>query len=65
MMEEYGVPYYVMTDQFKEKAKITNGQSKEEVELITYIKAYVLMRLLLDHLKYYVAESNSMYTLMI
>jgi len=25
MLERFGVPFYVMTDEFKQKAKIVNG----------------------------------------
>ena len=37
-IEHYGVPWYVQSDEFKEKAKIVNGSSKEEKELIEWLK---------------------------
>lgn len=37
-MEMYGVPWYVMTDEFKQKTKSTGGTSKEEKELVKWLK---------------------------
>ncbi len=37
-MENYGVPWYVMTDEFAEKVNSKGGISKEEKELVAFIK---------------------------
>ena len=37
-MKNYGVPWYVMTDEFKQKANLCSGVSKEEKELLSEIK---------------------------
>ena len=37
-MKVYGVPWYVMTDEFKQKTKSTGGTSKEEKELVKWLK---------------------------
>ena len=37
-MKNYGVPWYVMSDEFAEKVNSTGGTSKEEKELVAFIK---------------------------
>ena len=39
-MQKFGVPWFVMSDQFKQKTETTNGTSNEEKELVEFIKTY-------------------------
>ena len=39
MMEEYGVPWFVMTDEFKAKCNLSNGSSKEERAIVDFVRS--------------------------
>lgn len=44
-MEKFGVPWYVMSDQFKQKTDTTFGTSKEEKELVDFVKSITSCKL--------------------
>ena len=40
-IKKYGVPWYVQSDDFKKKTKTTNGTSREEKEIVQWLKSFI------------------------